>query len=112
MPIGPKEITEFSDTTLMIIWDDGHESLYLYEDLRRSCPCASCSELKKKGVRSAISFKKSIPLEDKSKSIKPLDIENIGLYAIRFMWNDRHNTGIYTFDFLRGLCGCEGCKPG
>jgi len=96
----------------MIIWDDGHESLYLYEDLRRSCPCASCSELKKKGVRSTVSFKKTIPLEDKSTSIKPLDIENIGRYAIRFKWNDRHDTGIYTFDFLRRLCSCEECKSG
>ncbi|NIP31783.1 MAG: DUF971 domain-containing protein, partial [Candidatus Dadabacteria bacterium] len=43
----PKEINEFSDTALSILWDDGHESIYLYEDLRKHCPCASCNELRK-----------------------------------------------------------------
>ena len=112
MPRGPKDITEFSDTTLMIIWDDGHESLYLYEDLRRSCPCASCSDKGIKAGKRLSTFRKTIPLNTQSVGIKPLDIENIGLYAIRFKWNDRHDTGIYTFELLRGLCGCEECRPG
>ena len=28
---------------LVVIWDDGHESYYPLEQLRRACPCASCS---------------------------------------------------------------------
>jgi DUF971 family protein len=107
----PKEISEFSDTTLMIVWDDGHESLYLYEDLRNACPCASCSDLRKSGGKGKSTFKKTIPIGVKSTHISPHEIEDIGLYAIRFKWNDGHETGIYTFEFLRDLCTCDECKP-
>ena len=106
----PKEITEFSDSALMVVWDDGHESLYLYEDLRKACPCARCNELRKSGKKGGLPFKRTIPLETGSAHIRPRHIEPVGLYAIRFAWNDGHDTGIYTFDFLRELCTCEKCQ--
>jgi DUF971 family protein len=107
----PKEVSEFSDTTLQIVWNDGHESLYLYEDLRNACPCASCSGSGKPGGKGSSSFKKTIPIGAVLTNIRPNEIEDIGLYAIRFKWNDRHETGIYTFDFLRELCTCDECQP-
>ncbi len=27
----------------VVVWDDGHESYYPLEALRRACPCAGCS---------------------------------------------------------------------
>lgn len=111
MKSNPREITEFSDTALMIIWGNGHESIYLYEDLRQACPCAMCNELRKSTKTGKLPFKRAIPLEAKSANIKPKSIEPVGLYAIRFKWNDGHDTGIYTFDFLRKLCTCEECQP-
>jgi DUF971 family protein len=107
----PKEISEFSETTLLIIWNDGHESLYLYEDLRNACPCASCTGSEKWGGKGKPAFKKTIPIGAKSTYVRPNEIEDIGLYAVRFKWNDGHETGIYTFEFLRELCTCDECKP-
>jgi DUF971 family protein len=43
--------------------------------------------------------------------IKPDRMDPVGLYALRFKWNDGHETGIYSFDFLRKLCMCEKCQP-
>lgn len=106
----PKEIIEFSDTTLMVVWEDGHESLYLYDDLRQECPCASCRQLRKNSKDGKLPFKKTIPLRVKSAKLQPVEIEPIGHYAYKFHWNDKHDTGIYTFDFLRKLCGCEQCS--
>lgn len=106
----PVEITEFSDTTLLIVWDDGHESIYLYEDLRQICPCASCTTLREKSRTGKLPFKKKIPMGSKTASIMPERIENVGHYAIKFLWNDKHDTGIYTFDFLRENCTCEECN--
>ncbi|HSC33969.1 MAG TPA: gamma-butyrobetaine hydroxylase-like domain-containing protein [Thermodesulfobacteriota bacterium] len=108
----PAEITEFSDTALQIIWDDGHESIYLYEDLRQECPCATCRQLRKTSKNGKLPFKKTIPLRVQSSSIKPLSIEPVGQYAFRFSWNDKHDTGIYTYEFLRELCSCEECRSG
>jgi DUF971 family protein len=105
----PNEITEFSDTTLMIVWGDGHESLYLYEDLRQDCPCATCRHLRKNSDTGKLPFKKTIPLRVKSAQIKPLEIEPMGHYAYKFHWNDKHDTGIYTFEFPRNLCACNEC---
>jgi DUF971 family protein len=107
----PKEISEFSDTALIITWEDGHESIYLYEDLRQSCPCARCNDLRKSSKDGKLPFKRPIPLGVQSGKIRPEKTEPVGLYAIRFKWNDGHDTGIYSFEFLRKLCPCEKCQP-
>ncbi|NIS09864.1 MAG: DUF971 domain-containing protein [Candidatus Dadabacteria bacterium] len=105
----PVEINEFSDTAMSILWDDGHESIYLYEDLRKHCPCAGCNELRK-SAKGKSSFKRSIAVNVNTPDIRPTNAEHIGKYAIRFYWSDRHSTGIYTYDFLRELCTCEDCN--
>ena len=28
----------------------------------------------------------------------------VGLYGVRFFWEDGHSDGIYTFDFIDSLC--------
>ena len=104
-----KEITEFSDTTVAISWEDGHESLYLYEDLRKICPCATCRKLRSASRTGKLPFKKKIPVGTMDKNIRPQKIEYVGNYAIQFFWNDRHNTGIYSFDFLKENCTCKNC---
>ena len=107
----PKEVSEFSDTALSIIWGDGHESIFLYEELRLECPCATCRQLRKNSKSGKLPFKKQIPLGAKNASIRPLKLEPVGNYAFKFTWNDKHDTGIYTFEFLRNLCSCEACLP-
>lgn len=104
----PLEIKEFSETALSIIWQDNHHSLYLYEDLRNACPCAKCNETRKSRVNE-IPFKRTIPIGISYSSIKPPKIEQVGNYALKFYWSDRHSTGIYTYKFLRELCTCDEC---
>ncbi len=43
-------------------------------------------------------------------TLKMLNVEPVGHYAIRIEWSDGHNTGIYSFDHLRKICPCETCK--
>ncbi len=38
------------------------------------------------------------------------EIRPVGNYAIEFRWEDGHNAGIYTFDYLRSLCPCTQCN--
>ena len=106
----PLEIIDFSDTALQITWEDGHESIYLYEDLRESCPCASCREVRKKDSKGNPTFKKNIPLRTSSKPLRPIKTEKVGQYALKFKWSDNHDTGIYSYDLLRELCTCESCQ--
>ena len=36
--------------------------------------------------------------------------DGVGKYAIKFHWNDGHELGIYSWQFLRDWCPCEECK--
>ena len=41
---------------------------------------------------------------------RPLTAEGVGKYAIKFHWNDGHELGIYSWQFLRDVCPCDECK--
>ena len=43
-------------------------------------------------------------------TLKMLNVEPVGNYAIRIEWSDGHNTGIYSFDHLRKICPCAECR--
>lgn len=45
-----------------------------------------------------------------TRPLKPERVELVGRYALQIFWNDSHSTGIYSFDYLRGLCPCMECK--
>jgi len=34
----------------------------------------------------------------------------VGSYAIRITWTDGHDTGIYTYEWLRAHCPCDQCE--
>ena len=70
-------------------------------------PCASAV-----GARSAIdelAANKRLREESIGKDVRPLSIDPVGRYAIRFHWSDGHSTGIYPFEQLRELCPCPIC---
>lgn len=35
-------------------------------------------------------------------------VEIVGNYALQFVWDDGHNSGIYTWDYLYRLCPVDG----
>ena len=37
-------------------------------------------------------------------------VEPVGNYALRIVWNDGHDTGIYSYDHLRQICPCPECQ--
>ena len=84
-----------------VSWDDEHESIYTGYALRVGCRCAMCAD--------EISGNTRLREESISKDVRPLSIDPVGRYAIRFQWSDGHSTGIYTFELLRELCPCPIC---
>lgn len=98
----PVDVRPVGESELLISWQDGHRSLYPYRFLRLNCPCAGC--------RDEWSGKRLIVLDKIPEDIKSLEMAPVGRYAIRFRWSDRHETGIYGYDFLRGICPCEACQ--
>ena len=41
---------------------------------------------------------------------RPLSAEGVGKYALKFKWNDGHELGIYSWQWLRQICPCEECR--
>jgi len=74
---------------LEISWADGHRSRFPHEILRGYCPCAGCQ-----GHSGVIQFQEGGNLELR-------ELEQVGNYALGLGWGDSHNTGIYSFRYLR-----------
>ena len=86
---------------LAIRWDDGTESFVVLEKLRRACPCASChGEVDILG-----NLYKSPDKPLPATAFELVRFTPVGGYAIQPMWRDGHNSGIFSFDYLRRLAG-------
>ena len=103
-PIAPTLVRRVSLTRTEVTWNDGHFSSYPSWYLRQNCPCAVCVE-ELTGRRKILEG--SIP-----SSLERHHVEAVGNYALSFRWSDGHSTGIFTFEYLRGLCPCQECLPG
>jgi DUF971 family protein len=99
-------------TGVDIEWNDGHVSHYEFVYLRDACPCALCNEERDKSGRPLGQPPKLAPgtLPMFKEKAKPVSAEGVGKYAIKFKWNDGHDLGIYSWNFLREVCPCAECK--
>jgi DUF971 family protein len=84
---------------LAVKWDDGTEQFIPLENLRRSCPCAGCQgEPDILGNLYKTTEKPLVP-----NAFALVSIARVGGYAIQPIWADGHDTGIYSFEYLRML---------
>jgi DUF971 family protein len=87
---------------LVVTWADSHETRLDLVQVRRGCPCAGCRELRDEGE--PVWPKAGVP-----GILSVEDAELSGGWGLSLRWNDRHETGIYTWELLRSWCGCERC---
>lgn len=109
MHVYPTEIKRLSTNGISVSWSDGITTDYTSEKLRQNCPCAQCKHAHgDQSHEKPLTSKKSalrIIESSKEEELKLEKIWQVGQYAIGILWGDGHNTGIYTFNFLRGLAG-------
>ena len=94
--IEPREISQESNAHLRITWADGRVCNYEAAALRRSCPCAQCVN--------EWTGQRTLRPEAVSDEVEIRDVSIVGRYALNFRWSDSHETGIYSFQYLRDLC--------
>lgn len=81
-----------------ILWSDGGEQFIAMEKLRAASPSAeNTGERDLLGRQIGGTDQKHFP------GVTVRDWRMIGGYAIQFDFSDGHNTGLYTFDYLRAL---------
>jgi len=98
-------------TGVEIEWKDGHKSAWNFAWLRNACPCATCHEDRENTGRlpGEAKGKEQTLLQMYEAPVKPLEVTPVGKYAIRFKWNDGHESGIYSWEYLRRVCRCDDC---
>jgi len=96
-----------SRRVLVLPWEDGHRSEYPFDGLRAACPCAEC-----KGGHANMGGPPDpdVFLLTPAQSYELIGADVVGNYALQLLWQDGHRYGIYTWDYLRGLCPCEECR--
>jgi DUF971 family protein len=106
------KVHKTSGTTMDIEWADDHRSTYTFVYLRDACPCALCNDEREKDGREAGDPPKPVAgaLPMFKAMARPTEVEQVGKYAIRFTWNDGHQHGIYSWQYLRETCPCPECK--
>lgn len=85
---------------LTIEWADGTRSFFPVDFLRRMSPSAEARELRQQLERNPLTV---LPA---AKSKGPLTAESakfVGNYAIRIRFSDGHDTGLYSWTYLREL---------
>jgi len=88
----PILLTPIPDEDLVrVLWDDDTISDYSFRVLRGWCPCAVCQG--HGGERHFVEVENP----------KLIKITPVGNYAVNATWDDGHETGIYTHDYLRSL---------
>jgi DUF971 family protein len=87
---------------IQITWTPQHISQFSTRELRCACSCAGCVD-EHTGQR--ILDPATVPDD-----IDVLELSAVGSYAIRFLWSDGHDTGIYSWDHLASLCTCPACR--
>ncbi len=96
-------------TGMTIEWRDGHQSHWSFRWLRDACPCAVCHEARENEGRppgvGKPKPKTLLPMYEAP--VVPTEIEPVGKYALKFIWNDGHEAGLFSWDYLRNVCDVE-----
>jgi DUF971 family protein len=97
MRLEPTNIQQIGNE-LAIAWNDGAESYFELEILRRACPCAGCG-----GEPDVLGnvLRPEVGYTDRSFQLTGFDL--VGGYALQPRWADGHSSGIYSFTYLRRL---------
>ncbi len=103
----PREIKRQGPNGLSISWSDGTTSHLSSERLRKECPCAECKE--KRGdtthAKPLTGKKRSLTIVESTVAEETdlKEIWGVGQYALGIRWGDGHDSGIYTFEYLKSL---------
>lgn len=105
----PTRLSLKKDRQLEVDWRDGHKSVYTISRLRSLCPCAQCRIVRDGSDPHDISpAPKSKPLltilpGNYAGEITVSEAQMVGNYAIKLVFSDGHDTGIFSFEYLREI---------
>ena len=93
----PKQIPQikFDEKNITLSWPDGSQWTVNNRALRLKCRCALCIN--------EVTGKKILREEKIRPDIAPKEAFPLGNYAVGINWNDRHSSGIYSYELIKEL---------
>ena len=82
-----------ADLSFEIQWTEAESFHIPFRELRGMCPCANCVN--------ELSGERTFFATDARADVQPVRMDLVGNYAVRIIWNDGHQTGLYTWEYLK-----------
>ena len=101
--IRPKNLDLKKTEGLSVTWVDGSTSFYPIAYLRKMSPAADQKELRAEMARNPLTVLPSSAANSGGGPIHAESAELVGNYAIRIRFSDGHDTGIYSWAYLREI---------
>jgi len=99
----PAKLDMRKDHGLTIRWADGSTSEYSVAHLRRMSPSADAREMRKQLATNPLAVLPASTGRGRAGPLTVVDAELVGNYAIRIRFSDGHDTGIYSWAYLREI---------
>ena len=92
---GVRRIYQVDRHTLGIDWTDGVVGRWRLAELRRQCPCAHCVD--------EWTRERRLDPNTVSDDLSATRVESVGRYALRVVFGDGHDAGLFSYALLREL---------
>lgn len=105
MTCSPVNLDLKKSESLSIEWDDGSTSVYPIEYLRKMSPSAEARKLREDLAKNPLTVLPSSAKRGGASDapLAAVSAELVGNYAIRIRFSDGHDTGIYSWEYLREI---------
>jgi len=101
MELRPEHLDLERDRGLTVHWNDQSTTFYPLGWLRRMSPSAEQRALREEMARNPLTVLPTKPGGEAPLTV--VDAELIGNYAIRIRFSDGHDTGIYSWTYLKSI---------
>ena len=99
----PVKLDLKKDRGLTVEWSDGTTSYYSIAYLRRMSPSADAKQMRQEMAKNPLAVLPASAARVPAGALAAEDAEMVGNYAIRIRFSDGHDTGIYSWAYLREI---------
>lgn len=106
----PRHLDVKKDKGLTVMWANGRVSFYPVAHLRKWSPSADARDLRDQMASNPLTVLPSKAVSgDQPLTIQ--NVERVGHYAVRLIFSDGHDTGIYSWRYLQEIDPEAGRNP-
>lgn len=99
----PRHLELQKDRGLTVHWHDGTVSFYPVAYLRKMSPSAEARALRQEIAQNPLTVLPPSAVSDSNRPLTATGAEMVGNYAIRVLFSDGHDTGIYSWQYLHEI---------